>query len=182
MSVSATPDSVRLCQPNLNCWYVVAQSAEVGASPLAVTLWQQAIVLFRDQQGQVQALEDRCPHRQGKLSEGKVIDGHLECAYHGWQFDGGGHCMQIPYLDQGQKYPPCQLRVYPVQEQDGFVWLYPGEFDFLAAHQPEPLPIPEWHHLNYIGSFAPFSCPGHFSYLIENLMDMYHFIAVYYCT
>ncbi|KAJ6383109.1 hypothetical protein OIU77_031520 [Salix suchowensis] len=33
--------------------------------------------------------EDRCPHRLAKLSEGQLIDGRLECLYHGWQFEGG---------------------------------------------------------------------------------------------
>jgi phenylpropionate dioxygenase-like ring-hydroxylating dioxygenase large terminal subunit len=166
--------SIRACPINLNHWYVVAQANEVGSKPLGVMLWQQPIALYRDGRGQVQAIEDRCPHRQVKLSEGQVIGGNLECAYHGWQFDAQGNCAHIPYFEAGQKLPPCRLRTYPVQEKDGFIWLYPGDLDYLASHRPEPLGIPEWDHLNYIGSVAPLDCPGHFSYLIENLMDMYH--------
>jgi phenylpropionate dioxygenase-like ring-hydroxylating dioxygenase large terminal subunit len=166
--------SIRACPINLNHWYVVAQANEVGSKPLGVMLWQQPIALYRDGRGQVQAIEDRCPHRQVKLSEGQVIGGNLECAYHGWQFDAQGNCAHIPYFEAGQKLPPCRLRTYPVQEKDGFIWLYPGDLDYLASHRPDPLGIPEWDHLNYIGSVAPLDCPGHFSYLIENLMDMYH--------
>ncbi|MEY2984090.1 MAG: hypothetical protein RLZZ568_707 [Cyanobacteriota bacterium] len=171
---SSAMSSIRACPINLNHWYVVAQANEVGSKPLGVMLWQQPIALYRDGRGQVQAIEDRCPHRQVKLSEGQVIGGNLECAYHGWQFDAQGNCAHIPYFEAGQKLPPCRLRTYPVQEKDGFIWLYPGDLDYLASHRPDPLGIPEWDHLNYIGSVAPLDCPGHFSYLIENLMDMYH--------
>ncbi|MBD2652239.1 aromatic ring-hydroxylating dioxygenase subunit alpha [Synechocystis sp. FACHB-383] len=159
---------------NFNHWYVVAQAGELGQGPLGVILWEKPIAIYRDQEGQVRAVEDRCPHRQVKLSEGKVLGNNLECAYHGWQFDTQGHCTKIPYFSKAQKLPPCRLRTYPVQEKDGFIWLYPGDLDYLANHGPAPLAIPEWHHLNYIGSFAAFDCPGHFSYLIENLMDMHH--------
>lgn len=38
----------------------------------------------------------------------------------------------------------------------------------------KPMGLPEWEHLNYIASVTTINCPGHFSYLIENLMDMYH--------
>jgi len=166
--------SIRTCGINVNHWYVVALGDEVGLKPLGVTLWQLAIAVYRDQSGQVQAVEDRCPHRQVKLSEGKVVGNNLECAYHGWQFTPQGYCAKIPYFARDQTLPPCQLRTYPVLEKDGFIWLYPGDLAYLEHHKPEPLALPEWSHLNYIGSVAPFDCPGHFSYLIENLMDMYH--------
>ncbi|WP_353672144.1 aromatic ring-hydroxylating dioxygenase subunit alpha [Synechocystis sp. LKSZ1] len=178
MSVVSTTRSskipLRVCPIHLEHWYVVAQSGEVHQRPLSVTLWHQPIVLFRDAQGQIQAIEDRCPHRQVKLSEGKVVGNHLECAYHGWQFDGTGHCVEIPYLTERQKRPQCRLRTYPVRELDGFIWLYPGDPEQLAQQAIEPMGLPEWKHLNYIASFTTIDCQGHFSFLIENLMDMYH--------
>jgi len=176
MTVFVKPSVValRTAPINPNHWYVVAQSAEVTTKPLGVTLWYQAIALFRDDQGQVHALENRCPHRQVKLSEGQVVGDHLECAYHGWQFNAQGHCAKIPYLTDKQKLPQCALRVYPVQELDGFIWLYPGDLAVLEHQKIQPMGLPEWSHLNYIASFTTIDCPGHFSFLIENLMDMYH--------
>ncbi|WP_017306930.1 aromatic ring-hydroxylating oxygenase subunit alpha [Spirulina subsalsa] len=168
---SATTPHLRTCPINPNHWYVVARSPEVTTGPLGVTLWKQKIVLYRDTQGQVQALEDRCPHRQVQLSTGKVAGDHLECVYHGWQFDGQGHCVEVPYLAANQKLPQCKIKTYPVQEQDGFIWLFPGDQD---ATQVELMGVPEWDHLNYIATVSVIDCPGHFSFLIENLMDMYH--------
>ena len=166
--------SIRTCPINPNHWYALALAQEVTDKPFAVTLWHQPIVLFRDRVGDIHALEDRCPHRHVKLSEGKVIEDQLECAYHGWQIDQIGNCVSIPYLTEKQKLPNCKIRSYPVKEIDGFIWVFPGDLDYLEQTQLEPMRLPEWDHLNYIGSVAKIDCQGHFSFLIENLMDMYH--------
>lgn len=168
----AKAKSLRQLPINPNHWYVVAQSAELTDKPLARILWHQPIVLYRNGDGQVAALEDRCPHRQVKLSEGQVDGDDLVCAYHGWHFTADGRCAHIPYLGSQQKLPTCTLRQYPVKEQDGFIWLFPGD-PALAEDNP-PMGVPEWDHLNYIGSVALIDVRAHYSFLIENLMDMYH--------
>jgi phenylpropionate dioxygenase-like ring-hydroxylating dioxygenase large terminal subunit len=162
---------IRTCGVNLNHWYVVARSCEVTNQPIGVSLWHLPIVLYRDGTGTVRGLEDRCPHRQVRLSSGQVVEGHLECVYHGWQFNGEGECSHVPYLESKQKRPSCRLRVYPVREQDGFIWLFPGEAD---PNSVKLLGLTEWDHLNYIGTVSTIDVKGHYSYLIENLMDMYH--------
>lgn len=172
MPTKSRSGDIRSLGINPNHWYVVARSSEVKATPLAVVLWQQAIVLFRDSHGQVHALADCCPHRQVKLSHGKVIGDQLECAYHGWQFNPAGHCVAVPYLTAEQKLPNCQLRQYPILEQDGFIWVFPGDSD--QASTIQPMGLPEWDHLNYITTVAVIECQAHYSFLMENLMDMYH--------
>ncbi len=173
---------VRSLPPNLNHWYGLARSSAVAGDPLAVEIWGEAIALYRDADGIIHALEDRCPHRQVKLSHGAVVGQNLECAYHAWQFDAEGNCAEVPYLEPNQKLPACKLRSYPVCEQDGFIWVWPGDAALLDAHNeidveatiPAPLAIPEWNHLNYIATVSTIDCEAHFSFLIENLMDMYH--------
>ncbi len=159
---------------NPNHWYVVARSSEVKTQPLSVVLWNQPIVLYRECGGAVHALEDRCPHRQVKLSHGRVMGDRLECAYHGWQFKSNGECAEVPYLAANQKLPNCKIRTYPVREQDGFIWLFPGNVEMLETNSLHPLGIPEWEHLNYIATVSTIECNAHYSFLIENLMDMYH--------
>ena len=51
-------------------------------------------VVFRDGDGQAHVLNDTCVHRGGSLSKGKVVDGCIECPYHGWQFAGDGKCAE----------------------------------------------------------------------------------------
>ena len=171
VSNSALRD-VRQLGINPNHWYAVARSSEVNGQPLAVTVWQQPIVLYRDTQGQVHALADRCPHRFVKLSRGQVVGDAIECAYHGWQINANGNCIAVPYLEINQKLPPCRVKSYPIQEQDGFIWVFPGDSE--KSDQISPLSIPEWEHLNYIATVSVIDCQAHYSFLIENLMDMYH--------
>ncbi|WP_330203539.1 aromatic ring-hydroxylating dioxygenase subunit alpha [Cyanobacterium sp. Dongsha4] len=163
--------NIRTCGVNPNHWYVVARSVEVTDKPYCVTLWYENIVIFRNAQGKIKALEDRCPHRQVKLSDGVVVGDDIECAYHGWRFNEEGKCSFVPYLQENQRLPNCKLKAYPVQELDGFIWLFLGDGD---SEKIKPMGLPEWEHLNYIASVTTIDCPGHFSYLIENLMDMYH--------
>lgn len=168
----ATHRDIRACGINPNHWYVVARSTQVKEKPLGITLWHQAIALYRDDCGTIRALEDRCPHRQVKLSHGRMIGNQLECAYHGWRFGETGECVAVPYLAENQKLPSCKIRQYPVQERDGFIWLFPG--DATLAEQKNLLGLPEWEHLNYIATVSEINSSAHYSYLIENLMDMYH--------
>ncbi len=163
---------VREASINPDHWYGVALSSQIGESPLGITLWEQPIVLFRDLNRRICALEDCCPHRFVKLSRGKVVNGELECTYHGWCIDGGGKCSKIPYLESGQSLPTRAIKTYPVIEKDGFVWLFLGNPDL--ATKIERFTIPEWDSLNYISSVTEFTVNCHFSFLIENLMDMYH--------
>ena len=187
---------VRRLGINPNHWYALVRSSELKQTPLPAVLWEEAIVLYRDETGQAHALEDRCPHRHVKLSHGAVIGSNLECAYHAWQFDVQGNCAEVPYLAENQKLPACKIKSYPVREQDGFVWVFPGDVSLLVASEAQmslaeekevdprsdgsftgaiaPLPIPEWDHLNYIATVSTIDCEAHFSFLIENLMDMYH--------
>jgi nitrite reductase/ring-hydroxylating ferredoxin subunit len=99
-------------------------------------------VLFRDQSGTVRSLEDRCPHRRVPLSLGKVINGQLRCAYHGWTFEGErGQCVNIPNLNESEKISP-QLRAdaFRVREHEGFIYLASRQDSAGAAEFPLTLP------------------------------------------
>lgn len=157
---------------NHNHWYAVARSTEIKCQPFSITLWHQSIVLYRDRGGKVHALEDLCPHRFVKLSSGRAIADELECQYHGWRFKSSGECSYVPYLASNQKLPSCKIRTFPVKELHGFIWLFPG--DKSLENSVFPLEIPEWEHLNYIATISVIKCRGHYSYLVENLMDMHH--------
>ena len=45
------------------------------------------IAVFRTQDDQVFAIENRCPHRSGPLSEGIVHDTSVTCPLHNWVID-----------------------------------------------------------------------------------------------
>ena len=163
---------IRRAGINPNCWYMIAKSSEIQQRPVQREIWNQPVVFFRTQNGELQALEDRCAHRLVKLSHGRVIGDKIECAYHGWHFNGAGQCVHIPHLASKTKLPNCQVKSFPVTERHGFVWIFPG--DPVLSVSASPTKMNEWDDLNEISSFVRFTCRAHFSYLIENLMDMYH--------
>jgi hypothetical protein len=172
ISAITSPLDIRTCGINPNCWYAIARSSEIKAQPVGITFWNHPIVLYRDNSNTVRALEDRCPHRQVKLSRGRIIVDNLECPYHGWQFTAEGECAVIPDREEEQPPANCRLRQYLVHEADGWIWLFPGDVE--KAESISPLPIPEWDCLDYIASVAKIECNAHYSFLIENLMDVYH--------
>jgi nitrite reductase/ring-hydroxylating ferredoxin subunit len=106
-------------------WWAVARSEEVSAKkPLAVNIGDQPVVLWRDNQDVVRALEDRCPHRRAPLSLGCVRDnGWLQCGYHGWSYDGEtGRLAEIPNMKDQQKFPPVyKAMAFSVAEHAGMV-------------------------------------------------------------
>lgn len=66
-----------------NAWYVAAWDHELGREPLAVTMLEERIVLYRRTDGKPTALEDACPHRKLPLSMGHIKGDEIECGYHG---------------------------------------------------------------------------------------------------
>ncbi|WP_416877520.1 Rieske 2Fe-2S domain-containing protein [Litorimonas sp.] len=111
---------------NTDPWHPIALSEQISSeSPIRVCTEQDEIALFRDSGSVVRALEDRCPHRRVPLSLGKVINGDLRCAYHGWTFNGAnGNCTQIPNLSADESVPKrYKVAGFDVREVDGFVYL-----------------------------------------------------------
>ncbi|WP_075257378.1 aromatic ring-hydroxylating oxygenase subunit alpha [Herbaspirillum camelliae] len=82
-------------------WHPVCTRAELesanpsGLGPHAVELLGEQLVIA-NLNGEIVAMNDLCPHRHAALSKGRVNNGTLQCAYHGWQFDNGGNCVRIP--------------------------------------------------------------------------------------
>ena len=77
-------------------WYVVAEAGDIESRPQAVRLLGDDIVIWRGPGAMLIAAPDRCPHREAPLSEGHVVDGCLECCYHGWTFGAEGRCVRVP--------------------------------------------------------------------------------------
>ncbi len=74
----------------------------------------QEIAVFRSRQGNLFAIENRCPHRQGPLSEGIIGDGKVICPLHGHKFDLS--------TGKGNEMSEC-VKTYRVWEENGQVML-----------------------------------------------------------
>lgn len=114
--------------PLRDYWYVACLASELRDRPLARTIFDTPMALFRDERGWPAAVLDRCPHRNAPLSLGTVREGQLQCGYHGWRFDGSGQCRAVPGLpdEAGAERRSRQVDTFPTAERDGFVWVFPG--------------------------------------------------------
>src|SRR5882757_7605413 len=101
-----------------NCWYVAAWADEVGENILARTILNEKIAFFRAENGEIAATGDLCPHRFAPLHLGKVVDGTIECPYHGLRFDRTGRCVYNPDGD-GRLPAGARVKTYPVTESHG---------------------------------------------------------------
>ena len=79
-------------------WYPLCQKSDLALKkPLRCLLFNTPIVLYK-MKNEIIAFIDRCPHRGAPLSSGKIIEGELQCPYHGWQFKKDGKCKHVPGL------------------------------------------------------------------------------------
>ncbi|MGZ8237714.1 MAG: Rieske 2Fe-2S domain-containing protein, partial [Methylobacter sp.] len=69
-------------------WYVVEYDSAVKKGQVKeVVFWNTTIALYRGEDGVLAAMQNRCAHRQLKLSQGAVDKCNLRCAYHGWAYN-----------------------------------------------------------------------------------------------
>lgn len=88
------------------------------------------VAVFRNDQDQVFALLDRCPHKGGPLSQGIVFGTSVACPLHNWTIDLEGGCAKAP--DEG-----CTQK-FSVRVTDGTVHLDASELATLALDLQVP--------------------------------------------
>lgn len=100
----------------MNNWLKICTLAEIPRlGSRVVEAGAKRIALFRADNDEVFALEDKCPHKGGHLSQGMVCGKHVTCPLHGWNIA----------LHEGKALPPDEggVDTYPVKVEDGLVFL-----------------------------------------------------------
>lgn len=163
-----------------NQWFVVLESAEVKTQPVGVMRLGEKMVFWRDSSGKVHAAADRCPHRGVALSAGKIQADHLQCPFHGFEFDETGKCVLIPANGRDGVIPNAmRLKTYPTYEAHGFIWVWWG------SPAPADLPVPEFFdNLDDTYSYGSARDPwhAHYSRVIENQLDVVHLPFIHHST
>jgi nitrite reductase (NADH) small subunit len=73
------------------------------------------IALFRTADDQVYAIEDKCPHKNGPLSQGIVHDGSVTCPLHNWVISLKSG--EVLGADEGK------VKTVPVKVENGMIML-----------------------------------------------------------
>jgi phenylpropionate dioxygenase-like ring-hydroxylating dioxygenase large terminal subunit len=153
-----------------NAWYTAIWSKDLEDAPIARTVIGEKIVLFRGPGGVPAALEDRCCHRAAPLSRGKVVEGALQCGYHGLKYNAAGQCIEVPV--QTTIPPGARVRSYPVREKWNVVWIWMGDPEKADEALITPLPWlddPAW---KVTPGYLHIEANGQL--LVDNLLDFSH--------
>lgn len=174
MTTTMDPVEKRLSEGLTDLWYPICPSDFVKKDPVSLYRLGRKIVVWRDLEGNLYALEDHCPHRGAPLSMGVVLGNQIACAYHGVEIRSDGTVMSVPGS------PGCKLegsrptRSYPIQEHAGAIWVYNSKEP--NCDNPPPLQLPK--ELTDDEDYAHFLCyvewKGDYRYVIDNVMDPMH--------
>jgi vanillate O-demethylase monooxygenase subunit len=156
-----------------NAWYMAAFSDEVTGTPMARTLLDTELVLYRKADGAPVMLRDRCPHRFAPLSLGSVIGDDLQCPYHGLRFDPTGACSHNPHMKGGGPLKAAAVQSFLVMEKYGALWFWPGD-----AGRADPGLLPEIAFLSRPERFSVIKgylhVRGNYQLVVDNLLDLSH--------
>ncbi len=162
-----------------NIWYVAAWSQELGRDqPIGRVIAGEPVVFYRQADGTVAALEDRCPHRLAPLSLGRIRGDDLQCGYHGLTLGSDGRCKSIPGT---RLFPPhVDARAYPVVEQWDWIWVWLGEPSLAGT-----VAIPEAYGLtgeNWRAVAGGIDYEANYELINDNLCDLSHLDFVHETT
>lgn len=152
-------------------WHPVAIGSEMREPRIKkVKLLGEELVLFRDKAGTLGLVNKRCPHRGASLEHGILASEGIRCAYHGWQFDANGRCLDRPN-EPAEDRVREKIRVgsYPVEEHGGLVFAYLG---------PQPAPAfplyDPFRDGNVVKTIGYSQIPVNWLQIMENTMDPVH--------
>lgn len=138
-------------------WQPVALTEELaGERPVkALTLMGEDLILYRYGDNEYGLIGRHCPHRGADLCFGRLEDGGLRCAFHGWLFDHTGKCLEQPAEPANSNfYKKIKHTAYPCVERNGIIFTYMG------TGNPPALP-----------AFDCFEAPNEFTFAFKGFVD-----------
>ena len=164
-------------------WYQIGYTAElVPGDVRPVKYFDQDLVLFRTEDGEVALLDAYCGHLGAHLGYGGKVKGKcIECPFHGWLWTAEGALSQIPYAPAETRR--VGLAKWETREVDGLIlvwydsfgrgpwWEWPGIPEFKDTEKCYPVYPNGADHIG-IRKIIPQSP-------VENTPDYYHFMWVH---
>jgi 5,5'-dehydrodivanillate O-demethylase len=149
-------------------WHPIAATAQLDEEPvIAVRVLGEDLALYRNDEGVLGMVRERCAHRGASLAYGIPETDGLRCPYHGWLYDREGKCIEQP---SESSVLPLKIPGYPVEALGGLVWAYLG---------PSPAPVlPRWDLLvldDINRQIGITNLPCNWLQPMENSMDPIHF-------
>jgi vanillate O-demethylase monooxygenase subunit len=160
-----------------NQWYAAGFVSEFAQGLHERVLLERSVVLFRTQDGELVALQNRCAHRSYPLSNGVIEGNEIRCLYHGAKYNAKGELTEMPSV---RSCPKVSIRRYPVRVSGPVVWIWMGESgagDEALLPKTPWLESADWGHVT---GFCAVEC--NWLLLAENLMDLTHLAFLHNST
>ena len=165
-----------------NQWYAVLPSRAVKKGKiLAVKRLGMELAFFRTEEGEAGCVVDQCTHRGAALSKGKIVDGCVQCPFHGLRFDETGRCRLVPAIGIATKDDISRYNVknYPVKEKNEIIYVWYGDEDKVTENVPF---FDDQIDDGYSWSEIQDHWNSRYSRCIENQLDVVHLPFVHYNT
>ncbi len=182
-------------------WHVLALSKELkNGQSLKRNLYDQRVLLWRDNHGETHALLNCCSHRRAPLQIKNYESNCVVCPYHGWEFNEAGAVTHVPSDPGAPSRLKCRVPHFETVDRYGFIWIaFPfigkGEADEVRVSESvdehvslpdlmqSPPDLKEWVGLEKYESWPVVSRSFEFAttdeLLIENFMDPTHTSVVH---
>ena len=166
-------------------WHCLGRADELPESGdhVALSLLGEALLMVRDDAGEIRVLSNLCRHRGMPLAEGRGQAKRFVCSYHAWTYGRDGALLRAPRMENAGFEPgACRLPEFASRLWRGFVYT-------CLAETPPPF-APAVSGLD--GLLAPYEPEGfrlahtaeevwrtNWKCLVENFMEGYHLSVVH---
>ena len=150
---------------------LIEEVIEPDGAPVKARVYGEDLVVFRDSEGKVGVLDEKCPHRRASLVYGRNEEGGLRCLYHGWKMDTSGNVLEMVSEPASSGFADkVKHKAYPTKEWGGFVWAWFGPADAI----PEFVPPPWAPTADTRVSIAKVILPCNWAQVLEGAIDSAH--------
>lgn len=147
-------------------WYMAGYADEFDDGLHERTFLDRSLVIYRKDDGELVALQNRCAHRSFPLAHGAREDDGIRCRYHGAKYNAAGELVEIPSM---ASCPRVQIKSYPMRVVGPIAWIWMGE-----AGQEGPIPDTSWLGEGWRYVTGSYRLQGNWLLMAENLMDLTH--------
>ena len=161
-----------------NYWLPALHADELPENdcpPVRVKILSERLIAFRDSEGRYGLMDEFCAHRGVSLWFGRVEEGGLRCAYHGWKYDVTGQCLEVPSEPENSNFcSKVKLTAYPLVKIGDVLWTYLGapesrpelpEFEWLRVPAEQTYTSKRWQESNWLQALEGGIDSSHVSWL-----------------
>jgi phenylpropionate dioxygenase-like ring-hydroxylating dioxygenase large terminal subunit len=148
---------------------------ENDCPPVRVKILSERLIAFRDSEGRYGLMDEFCAHRGVSLWFGRVEEGGLRCAYHGWKYDVTGQCVEVPSEPENSNFcRKVKLTAYPLVKIGDVLWTHlgdpetrpePPEFEFARVAAEQTYTSKRWQESNWLQALEGGIDSSHVSWL-----------------